>query len=426
MGEVFAKKTNSVCPSELNIEEFFLDLKGARTIPPAKIDPDRKPPAWLDFNLARRGQQFARNNLPSISISHMFGLASSPYTDGIDILLLSGNFSTPASATKRYTSTITEIITWYTDPFWESGSDGNITDIYKSLNRVRALHSALACAASKKISRGEILSDASEFSDYAPTAAWAAAKKDLNNSNIPPSQRGIAPSNEKIFNAVPFNQQILALIQFAFIGFPILFPERLGISCPNEDDLSAFNHLWAILGYLVGIEDKYNIALRPNLKSAREVYRGIFERYAIPSLFHAEKDAIFVADVTFQGLQGITSISPNILMYWTLKDILQIQATNTYKALTFTEKIISAAKDHVMFDVLKNPISRKLSTFFLLNTLLVVGKENFGPQYAKRFDSIKKSFGFSKGYEYFGRVVFGLVWLYKIILAAFIFVYKAF
>lgn len=113
-------------------------------------------------------------------------------------------------------------------------------------------------------------------------------------------------------------------------------------------------------------------------------------------------------------------------MYWTLKDILQIQATNTYKALTFTEKIISAAKDHVMFDVLKNPISRKLSTFFLLNTLLVVGKENFGPQYAKRFDSIKKSFGFSKGYEYFGRVVFGLVWLYKIILAAFIFVYKAF
>ncbi|OXA36564.1 hypothetical protein Fcan01_28671 [Folsomia candida] len=127
---------------------------GARTIPPAKIDPDRKPPAWLDFNLARK----------SLYRWHRH-------------LLLSGNFSTPASATKRYTSTITEIITWYTDPFWESGSDGNITDIYKSLNRVRALHSALACAASKKISRGEILSDAMNFSDYAPTAAWAAAKE---------------------------------------------------------------------------------------------------------------------------------------------------------------------------------------------------------------------------------------------------------
>lgn len=165
---------------------------------------------------------------------------------------------------------------------------------------MRTLHLKIAEAISNKFSRDGIILNASDYSDYTPVATWSSFHKDLEESNIPLSERGIHPNFEETSNFIPFNQHALNLAQFAFVGYPILFPERFGISRPSEDDLWAFNHLWAILGYVLGIEDKYNIALQPDLKSVREVYRQIFERYVIPAEFHWWSNAIFLADNTFQ------------------------------------------------------------------------------------------------------------------------------
>ncbi|OXA42515.1 hypothetical protein Fcan01_22894 [Folsomia candida] len=130
--------------------------------------------------------------------------------------------------------------------------------------------------------------------------AWSSFHKDLVESNIPLSQRRIPPTFGESKDFIPFNQNALALTQFSFVGYPILFPERFGIFRPSEDDLWAFNHFWAILGYVLGLEDKYNIALQPDLKSVREVYLEIFERYTIAAGFHWWPGAVCLVDSIFQ------------------------------------------------------------------------------------------------------------------------------
>ncbi|OXA41128.1 hypothetical protein Fcan01_23990, partial [Folsomia candida] len=260
-------KVNPAFRSVFDLKQVLQDFESARSIPQAISEDNLKQrvsaPDWIDLNLARRGQKFARGNILAISISHSYGLTTMPHPDLVNVLLFTGRSSSPESAAKRYYSTTTEI---------------------------------LSC----KISREGINLNSRDYSAYTPIAAWPSFHKDLEESNIPLCQRRIPPTFGESKDFIPFNQHALALTQFSFVGYPILFPERFGIFRPSEDDLWAFNHFWAILGYTLGLEDKYNIALQPDLKSVREVYLEIFERYTIAAGFHWWPGAVCLVDSIFQ------------------------------------------------------------------------------------------------------------------------------
>lgn len=50
----------------------------------------------------------------------------------------------------------------------------------------------------------------------------------------------------------------MALTQFGFIGYILLKHDKVGVT-RNHEDLEAFVHLWRVLGYMLGIEDRFNI-----------------------------------------------------------------------------------------------------------------------------------------------------------------------
>lgn len=54
------------------------------------------------------------------------------------------------------------------------------------------------------------------------------------------------------------NQRDMAITQFGFMGFLLLRHKRLGIKCKPED-LEAIVHMWRVLGYMLGIEDQFNL-----------------------------------------------------------------------------------------------------------------------------------------------------------------------
>lgn len=116
---------------------------------------------------------------------------------------------------------------------------------------------------------------------------WKAFETDLKNSNIPETSRKTPEAyvgrDGKFYSVNQFQQ---ALTQFAFVGFHVLFPERLSIFNAKDEDLEAFNHLWAVLGYALGIDDEYNIALQPDLKTTKEHYQRIYEEWYLPALFN--------------------------------------------------------------------------------------------------------------------------------------------
>lgn len=49
----------------------------------------------------------------------------------------------------------------------------------------------------------------------------------------------------------------MALTQFVFMGWQLLRPEQFGI-VGSREQFDAFNHLWRVLGYMLGIEDRFN------------------------------------------------------------------------------------------------------------------------------------------------------------------------
>jgi hypothetical protein len=53
------------------------------------------------------------------------------------------------------------------------------------------------------------------------------------------------------------SQKDMAITLFTFMGFHILSPKQFGIVASREQ-FEAFNHLWRVLGYLMGTKDEFN------------------------------------------------------------------------------------------------------------------------------------------------------------------------
>lgn len=53
------------------------------------------------------------------------------------------------------------------------------------------------------------------------------------------------------------SQKDMAITLFTFMGFHILSPKQFGI-VGSREQFEAFNHLWRVLGYLMGTKDEFN------------------------------------------------------------------------------------------------------------------------------------------------------------------------
>lgn len=53
------------------------------------------------------------------------------------------------------------------------------------------------------------------------------------------------------------------LIQFAFVGLAVIRPQKFGVNL-SQEDLQCVLHFWRLVGYLLGIEEKYNLFTRPH------------------------------------------------------------------------------------------------------------------------------------------------------------------
>lgn len=239
-------------------------------------------PSWINLTLALQGQLFANNYLTAIGSSHISGLIMSiQFPSMRDILLFTQNSDTPGKSVMRYAATMIQVILWYED-FFIGQNDSNT---FTSLNNVRKLHISASERVSVELIENQTLVNEAIYSNTTlNTAMWSAFATDLKNSSIPQSSRTYNFSNS---NNAPINQFQLSMTQFAFVGIPVAFSDRIGITA-TDDELWAFNHLWAILGYLLGIDDKYNIALQPNLTAAKQYYEQIFNEYYLPLLFNVE------------------------------------------------------------------------------------------------------------------------------------------
>lgn len=51
-------------------------------------------------------------------------------------------------------------------------------------------------------------------------------------------------------------QRDMGLTQFGFMGFVLVRSELIGIHNASQKELEGFVHLWRVIGYILGIDDR--------------------------------------------------------------------------------------------------------------------------------------------------------------------------
>uniref|UniRef100_U5EQH2 Uncharacterized protein n=1 Tax=Corethrella appendiculata TaxID=1370023 RepID=U5EQH2_9DIPT len=164
-------------------------------------------PPWYDAEKFKRGQKYFNENRFGMMNGCLFGLIALLCDPrGTRLLMHTEKSSTPKTAKKRYISTSLHMLYWY-ELDLTPGSKS-----WQSLNRIRKMH--------------------------------------LNASNSATKH-----------NIGFISQAELAMTTFGFLGFALLRPQFLGIEYGNREDREAFIHLWAVVDYMLGVRDEFNMCL---------------------------------------------------------------------------------------------------------------------------------------------------------------------
>lgn len=248
--------------------EAFVDAlltKEAAEQPSDKVNPDSlvmELPKWFDEKKYNRGRNFYMDNCFALSSSMLMGLVAVFAVPSIlKVLVGSRRSSSVYTAYKRYLSTLLHTISWFEYEL----KPGTVS--WRSLYAVRSRH-VKAGLASKLKGNGTV------------------------------------------------SQRDLALTQFGFVGFSMLKPDKFGIRQLQPGDWDAYNYVWRVIGYMIGIEDRYNIC-RETFEETREVCQLLQERVYTPCLENVPEHFEHMARVM---LDGMWSVNPTVetdgFLYW--------------------------------------------------------------------------------------------------------------
>ncbi|XP_014474906.1 PREDICTED: uncharacterized protein LOC106744544 [Dinoponera quadriceps] len=324
-------------------------------------------PDWLDMDKFRRGQKFAQNYFFGICAAQIMSLFFIfNYVDGLKTLILSRKSDTPYRAFKRYLSTVIRVNRWCLEDPWDQK-----TQAHRDIQEVRSMHLAMRrrlcnynyeqIDAKSKILRPycpmqKIL--AQDFKDTCPMA------NDLQCPFMMTRTKSI-------------NQGDMSCTQFTFMNMIVLYPKKFGVHDVSDDDLEAFCHMWRGLGYLLGIEDRYNFC-RGSIQEVRERVKDTIEYWVKPYLSSVLPEWEHMLACLYKGLHYYVTMTNYKIVLLYFCHVLDLNMPRLYKSLSLMEKAIYMSW-YFMFNYLtKLPVvvavlNAKLRSY--LNSAV-----NFGPQ----------------------------------------------
>lgn len=156
---------------------------------------------FLFFLFSYSAQIMFRKNIYSMMSAMYFGLLSIIATPSIlKILIHTKRSSSTVRAYRRYIKTVFNVLYWFREDFTKD------SETWKSIEYVRKMHN-------------------------------------------------LASNSAKSENVGIISQRDMAITQFGFIGFVVLFKDQLSIKCTKED-MEDFCHFWRVLGHMLGIKEE--------------------------------------------------------------------------------------------------------------------------------------------------------------------------
>ncbi|XP_013167359.1 PREDICTED: uncharacterized protein LOC106117542 [Papilio xuthus] len=143
----------------------------------------------------------------------------------------------------------------------------------------------------------------------------------------------------RLKNQGTVSQRDLALTMFGTIGLGVLKPDRFGIRQEEAEDWEAFNHFWKVIGYMLGMEDRYNMC-RKNIEETREVCKLILERVYTPCLENVPEYFEHMARVMMDGMWAVNGATEAGSLMYITKNLADVPGY----VLTEAERIVLQTK----------------------------------------------------------------------------------
>ncbi|CAH0713843.1 unnamed protein product, partial [Brenthis ino] len=128
----------------------------------------------------------------------------------------------------------------------------------------------------------------------------------------------VAGRTAKLKGIGTVSQRDISLTLFGFIGFSFLKPDKFGITQLQDGDWEAYNHLWRVIGHMIGLKDKYNIC-RNSYEETRQVLQIILERVYTPCLENVPEYFEHSTRVMIEGLSQILTALESSSMIFVVK-----------------------------------------------------------------------------------------------------------
>lgn len=257
--------------SEIRLKHDINILREGKNFPADNGNPMDKKPPWFDQRKYNRVKQIFMQHPISIFLSHLSGLILIfLYTPLVEPFLYTGESSSIAAIRRRYLLTCKHIFKWYTGDIWNPEDPA-----HKSLLEVRNMHKNVAKAMDS------------------PTS-------------------GMAAPEGMLF----FSQAGMTMTQFTFIGWMICYSEDVGLHCDKEE-LECLLHFWRCIGYLLGMDDKYNIC-DGTYEESYALYKKIIEEEVKVRLKKPRKDGIQMSKDIVTALSKVIPLMSwsAIKKYW--------------------------------------------------------------------------------------------------------------
>lgn len=255
------------------------------------------PPMWLDRELFDRGRKFYEHYLFCLSFSDLLSLVMMLSMDGaLRPLIYTGRSDSPVKALRRYFSTLLHIITWFKGDVWNPSDAA-----HKDVLSIRSTHCKLACTFNSSTYSEKVRSvtvndkgheepqNSLNFTIRQDIQCNVEERLQVDTSDHPP---------------LLINQFDMSMTQYSFMGLIVAHPEKMGAGAATEEEFAGLIHFWRGIGWLLGIEDKYNFC-SGTVAETRELCLEVERLIAIPSLSHVDWNYEHMATSLITGMSYI-------------------------------------------------------------------------------------------------------------------------
>ncbi|XP_064090316.1 uncharacterized protein LOC135204182 [Macrobrachium nipponense] len=245
-------------------------------------------------------------------------------------LIFTGRSDTNDKAMRRYFSTLLHVMTWYEGDVWDPNDPA-----HKDVLSIRSIHNKVAQLVNSSRNHEKVknikVTDKGHVEPECPY--YPSIREDMRRvaENALDHQESSQPLTY-------LNQLDMSLTQYSFFGLLVAHPKKLGAGAATEEEFEGLIHFWRGIGWLLGIDDKYNFC-SGNLAETRALCLEVEKFFAIPWLASADWDHEHMTTCIMSGMNTlIFGLSfPSMFRY--LTHVLDVPAPEFESRLSFVHTL---------------------------------------------------------------------------------------